>query len=280
MKPYAAIPKSHCGQPNSASAGCSACTSPSRSRYRFHQPVRSETKCRSPAGLHAGWKIDSSPARPATCRTYSSEPSSRELADEDLTSVPGHPGEIPFEPARPSIRRARAAAWSRSRDPSGSTTGSADPSGGIATSSFVTPDGSSGSGWRSRTQMSHRPSGVTRPSAYRSRPPDSGVIATGSAPALLAVEPLVREVREERRASVDQVGPTAVLVNGRPNVEPASGSPRPAPRTAPSASAPIVRPRPACFPASTRIRPRATAPRATTPSTDTISALIGETQAP
>ena len=101
--------------------------------------------------------------------------------------------------------------------------GSADPSGGIATTSFVTPEGSSGSGWRSRTQISHRPSGVIRPSAYRSRPPDSGGDRHRIGAHLLSVEPLIGEVGEERRAAVDQVGTPAVLVNGRPDVEPRRG---------------------------------------------------------
>ena len=51
----------HCGLPNSAAIGCTASIDDARcQRYRFHQPVRSETKYSAPSGDHSGWKIDSS----------------------------------------------------------------------------------------------------------------------------------------------------------------------------------------------------------------------------
>ena len=129
-----------------------------------------------------------------------------------------HSSQQSIEPSGEILRRGVEVAARADR-----SAGSADPSGGIATNSFVTPEGSSGSGWRSRTQISHRPSGVMRPSAYRSRPPDSGGDRHRIGAELLSVEPLIGEVGEERRASVDQVGATAVLVDGRPDVEPRRG---------------------------------------------------------
>ena len=46
---------------------------PSR-RSRFHHPVRSLAKTRSPAGLQLGCQIDSSPSRPATRRSPAERP--------------------------------------------------------------------------------------------------------------------------------------------------------------------------------------------------------------
>ncbi len=84
------MPKTQWGAPNSSSAGASASRVPPRpsglTRYRFHQPVRSLTRCRTPPGLHSGWTTDSSgppatvtgsPARapPASSASRSSVPS-------------------------------------------------------------------------------------------------------------------------------------------------------------------------------------------------------------
>ena len=77
---------SHWGNPKSASIGIRSSTAPDRSRYRFHQPVRSETKWSTPAGLHSGWKTLSSgppatrrpperPPSPDSSATHSSVPS-------------------------------------------------------------------------------------------------------------------------------------------------------------------------------------------------------------
>ena len=59
--PYDDRPKTHAGSANSASMGASASSrGPSTNRYRFHQPLRSLTKCSTPSGDHSGWQIDSS----------------------------------------------------------------------------------------------------------------------------------------------------------------------------------------------------------------------------
>ena len=67
---------------------CSTVRAPSRTRSRFHQPLRSDAKTRSPVGLHSGSQIDSSPARPATALASPSSAS----ADSGATnsSVPSH----------------------------------------------------------------------------------------------------------------------------------------------------------------------------------------------
>ena len=83
------MPKTQWGAPNSSSAGASASRrrpTLGPTRYRFHQPVRSLTRCRTPSGLHSGWTTDSSgppatvtgsPARasPASSASRSSVPS-------------------------------------------------------------------------------------------------------------------------------------------------------------------------------------------------------------
>src|SRR4051794_12966273 len=76
---YVYIPKTHCGSPNSASLGASGWIPPDATshRYRFHQPLRSDTKTSDrPSGDHSGWNTDSS-APPATGApsTYSVVPS-------------------------------------------------------------------------------------------------------------------------------------------------------------------------------------------------------------
>src|SRR5262245_38615712 len=52
--PYVTDPNTQCGTPNSASIGSTGTILPSRSAYRFHQFVRSETKYSVPSGDHAG----------------------------------------------------------------------------------------------------------------------------------------------------------------------------------------------------------------------------------
>src|SRR3712207_8190930 len=91
------MPKPRCGRPNSASIGQSGSTAPPPTRYRFHQPVRSETKCSLPSGDHSGWKTDSSGPPdtssaavgvPASSRpaTHSSVPSRSEEHTSELQS--------------------------------------------------------------------------------------------------------------------------------------------------------------------------------------------------
>src|SRR5262245_59526025 len=75
MNAYDDIPNSHCGIPSSAFALPTASISPSvEIRCRFHQPLRSEAKYRTPSGDHLGWKIDSA-TPPATQRVDVSVPS-------------------------------------------------------------------------------------------------------------------------------------------------------------------------------------------------------------
>ena len=75
-------------------------------RSRFHQPLRSLAKTRSPDGLHSGCQIDSTPSSPATCSTFDDRAVGREVRDVELAAVPRHPREIPGEEAEPrSVRR-------------------------------------------------------------------------------------------------------------------------------------------------------------------------------
>ena len=63
------VPSCHGGRPNSADIGCTASMPPWTTRYRFHQPVRSETKYSMPSGDHSGWTIDSVAAAGHQCRS-------------------------------------------------------------------------------------------------------------------------------------------------------------------------------------------------------------------
>ena len=86
-KPYIEPPKVQCGPPNSAVRLHSGCTASPARRYRFHQPLRSDTKCSTPAGDHSGWQIDSS-GPPATRRAFDRAPASSRSASH--SSVPCH----------------------------------------------------------------------------------------------------------------------------------------------------------------------------------------------
>ena len=61
---------------------------PSRMRSRFHHPLRSLAKTRSPPGLHSGCQIDSRPSTPATCSTSPTSPSDARSAT--WSSQPSH----------------------------------------------------------------------------------------------------------------------------------------------------------------------------------------------
>src|SRR2546422_11149698 len=134
---YEEAPSVHSGHPNSAFIGQSAWTSPSRSRKRFHHPVRSETKWSSPAGLHDGWKIDSR-REPATRRSLDNVSSGPTSATH--TSHPSHGmsgrSHVNHVILAPSGDKRGPAKKSR---PSFTTRASPEPSVGIATSSFTTP---------------------------------------------------------------------------------------------------------------------------------------------
>ncbi len=79
--------KLHCGLPNSAAIGCTGSAPVPLRRYRFHQPVRSDTKYKMPSGDHSGWKIDSS-GPPATFSRAPGVPSAESAAVHN--SVPSH----------------------------------------------------------------------------------------------------------------------------------------------------------------------------------------------
>ena len=73
--PYDDRPKTHAGSANSASIGARGSRrGPSTRRYRFHQPLRSETRWRIPSALHSGCATDSS-GPPAARSGSPSEPS-------------------------------------------------------------------------------------------------------------------------------------------------------------------------------------------------------------
>jgi hypothetical protein len=61
-KHHVYMPSTHCGKPNSAFMGAMPRVTPASTswRYKFHQPLRSETKYSdAPSGDHSGWKIAS-----------------------------------------------------------------------------------------------------------------------------------------------------------------------------------------------------------------------------
>jgi hypothetical protein len=124
-----------CGVPNSAARSHSGCTTPPSQRYRFHQPLRSDTKCSTPAGDHSGWQIDSVGAagdqaavgpgvpsarrRPATVRCPATAcadgPSSaRPAARRPATGAARHKSRCP--PRGPSRCRRRRGAQRIDRD--------------------------------------------------------------------------------------------------------------------------------------------------------------------
>ena len=86
-KPYMLAPKVQCGVANSASIGHKASMLAPCRRYRFHQPLLSETKCSKPFGDHSGWQIDSR-APPAIRRGDPRLPSACTSASH--SSVPCH----------------------------------------------------------------------------------------------------------------------------------------------------------------------------------------------
>ena len=91
--PYERLPRLHAGYPNSASAAWRTSRSPSRTRSRFHQPLRSlandEVAGGAPLGLPDRLLAD--PAGDERGRA------SHEVDDEELAAVPGHPGQVPRE---------------------------------------------------------------------------------------------------------------------------------------------------------------------------------------
>src|SRR5690606_31501332 len=72
------MPNAHAGPANSADIGQTAAARPSAARYRFHQPVLSDTKYSELSDDQAGWTMDS-PTPPATSR-MSVRPPSAEIS--------------------------------------------------------------------------------------------------------------------------------------------------------------------------------------------------------
>ena len=144
----------------------SACTSPSISRYRFHQPDRSETKCRTPSGLHRAGRSIPAVSRPGDQTFTETTPVAIEVRDPQLGPVPRQVRQVPREPCELRAVRARSAASRRSR--------------GRLRRASRHP--SRRRGWRRARSRRRRPraargrrcrsdpSGVTRPSAYRDAP--------------------------------------------------------------------------------------------------------------
>ena len=127
-------------------AGTRSPVCPPRSRSRFHQSLRSLTQYSSPAGLHEGCQIDSSPSRPATVLGSPSEPSGASAASCSSHPVPRHPGQIPRQPADARAVRARSGDRSRSPAPRRSPVAPPTRRSGSATSSFVTSCGNAFAG--------------------------------------------------------------------------------------------------------------------------------------
>ena len=84
---------------NSAAIGSNDSTWPSRSRYRFHQPDRSETKCRLPSALHSGCTTDSW-GPPTTCLAEPSRPSGPRSATHRSAPSQGMQGRSQVSQAR------------------------------------------------------------------------------------------------------------------------------------------------------------------------------------
>ena len=180
-------------------------------------PIRGEVQVagRAPRGLE-----DRLLAGPAGDRAHVPEgPVRREIADEELVAVPRHPRKIPFLPTEP-----------------GAVGG--HPRGGVEVAARTDHDRRRRSVGRDRDELVHDPGrivglGMTLPNADQPatvrRDPSvrvpiaaSGVGGDrhGIAARLLAVQALVREVREGDDSVVEQVRATAVFVDRGAHVEP------------------------------------------------------------
>ncbi len=135
-------------------------TAPSRSTYRFHQPLRSETKWSWSDGLNEGWKIDSSgpPATRRRPRSWAPSASSATHSSVPSQGIRGWPQLVQASRRPSELRRGKA----KNAAPPTRMRGGDEPSAGRATISLM---GSRPVTWRSRTQMTQFPSGVTTPSA-------------------------------------------------------------------------------------------------------------------
>ena len=100
--------------PNSASIGARGTGACGSSRYRFHQPLRSDTKTSSSSGLHTGCWVDS--ARPSRhAARIGRAKVSVHLGHPELRPVPGHARVIPAGPRQPPPIAARPGERHRSR---------------------------------------------------------------------------------------------------------------------------------------------------------------------
>ena len=221
---YRDWPKTQAGTLTSASTGSTGVRlSRPSTRWTFHQSLRSELTYRVAWRPHSGCTSDS-PPKPASRRAprrFSTPPASSSRPTHSCVESQGMFGwsQASHANCRPS-REMRGAATKS--DPEKITRGSAEPSTGSTTSSLWTSRPGSGPSCRSRTQTIHRPSGVTRPSAYRQErgAGGSGEIGNRLAPGVDPVQPLVLPRGREHGAAVDPPGAAAVLVHRCARVEP------------------------------------------------------------
>ena len=97
-----ARPRTHGGWPNSAAIGHSACAASSRQRYRFHQPLRSETKCSSPSGDHTRLLHRFAAAAGDAPRSAAGR-RRRQSASHSSRTVPRHVGMVPGSARRAGV---------------------------------------------------------------------------------------------------------------------------------------------------------------------------------
>ncbi len=180
---------------------------PERSRYRFHQPLRSETKCSSPAGDQRGSPTDSS-APPATRRASPGTPAASSAATQSSLPCHGMRGWSQLSQARrvPSSERRglEKKSW-----PDASTV-SAPLARSMATIAFTA---SLATPCSSRTAIRRPRAASTTRSAKRRFP---GAVTGCGSVAADAIDALVGVMAEEELAvGRDREGAAAVFVDPR-----------------------------------------------------------------
>ena len=176
--------------------------------------MRSETKCRTPSGLHSGWKIDSSASLPATRRRPETTPARVEIRHPQLGTVPRQVGEVPRQPRelRPvgrdprggeevvAVHDDRRVARAVRRD------GHELVDDAFLLMPFADADQERPVRRHPTVRVPDTPPGVRRDRRRR-------------AAGFLAIEPLIGEVRGEDDASMHHVRAAPVLVHGGARVE-------------------------------------------------------------
>ena len=171
-------------------------------------------KCRTPSGLHSVGR--STPRGRAGDEALAGHGSGGiEVRDPQLGAVPRHVRQVPREPGELRAVGGDPRRRRRSRDRPRRSTASPEPSAGTATSSFTTPS--------VLMALADARSPAIRPASpgRRRTEPPAGVRRDrhGRGARILAIEPLVGEVREEDDAAMHGVRAAAVLVHLRPDVE-------------------------------------------------------------